>query len=483
MLRPDVVVLRPCPQWTAPVAAAATLLACGSASAQQVVGHKVGGTLGLGAGSQPDPGVYIVDQIRRLRGRETHRTSRQHDPPGPASRRLQREPRYRRHLRSAEPRDVLSASVGVPMARVSLNTHRPEASIDSFGLGDLYVQPLRLGWRDPRLDVVLGYGFYVPTAPHEPGGTDGVGSAQWTHEASLGGTITFDRDRVWALSALASYEVNGRKLDVDVTRGQNLQIQSGLGAKVRPYLDVGVAAYGFWQVTLDRGADLPRVLRGLRDTAFGAGPEVDIAVAPIRGHLSVRYEHDLSVRARPLGQVFVIQLVVAAWAPGRVLDRLPRPELGGRAARLSPCPTSGSDCEYPAAGADARRSPHRPGRSGGASVWRRRHLARAAPRAPPGRRHAPCARRPLPSPAYVSRPTPCRTSRLSSSPAPRCTDGDPSAVVPLCMTTFTAAPSWLRPGRPGRDRPMKPRLHPHASAFRRLTSPNRSGGVRRPRVE
>ena len=320
MLRPDVVVLRPCPQWTAPVAAAATLLACGSASAQQVVGHKVGGTLGLGAGSQPDPGVYIVDQF------VDYAAERLIGPRGntiPLGLRLDA---FSENLGIGGTFEVprlatyVSASVGVPMARVSLNTQRPEASIDLFGLGDLYVQPLRLGWRAPHLDVVLGYGFYAPTAPHEPGGTDGVGSAQWTHEASLGATITFDQDRIWALSALASYEVNGRKLDADVTRGQNLQIQGGLGAKVRPYLDVGVAAYGFWQATLDRGADLPLALRGLRDTACGAGPEIDVTIAPIRGQVSVRYEHDLIVRARPHGQVFVIQLVVAVWGPGRVLD-------------------------------------------------------------------------------------------------------------------------------------------------------------------
>jgi hypothetical protein len=213
----------------------------------------------------------------------------------------------------------VSASVGVPMARVSLNTQRPDASIDLFGLGDLYVQPLLLGWRPPRLDVVLGYAFYAPTAPHEPGGTDGVGSAQWTHEATLGGTLVLDEHKLWALSALASYDVNQRKLDVDVTRGQSLQIQGGLGAKLRPYLDVGVAGYGFRQVTLDSGTDLPQALRGLRDIAYGAGPELDVNVAPIHGQVSVRYEHDLFVRARPLGQVLVVQLVVAAWVPGRVL--------------------------------------------------------------------------------------------------------------------------------------------------------------------
>jgi hypothetical protein len=40
---------------------------------------------------------------------------------------------------------------------------------------------------------------------------------------------------------------------------------------VRPHLDVGIAGYGFWQVTLDSGADLPDVLRELHVSAYGPG--------------------------------------------------------------------------------------------------------------------------------------------------------------------------------------------------------------------
>jgi hypothetical protein len=295
---------------------AASLLASESATAQQAVGHKVLGTAGLQAGSQASPGVSFIDQF------VFYSAERLINPRGSALPVGLRLDAYSEDLGIGGTYELpglatyVSGSLGVPMATVSLNSRRPDASIDLFGLGDLYVQPLLLGWRLPRLDVIVGYAFYAPTARHEPGGTDGVGSAQWTHEASLGGTVRLDRGKTWSLSALASYQVNQRKLDADVIRGQSVQVQGGLGAKVRPYLDVGLAGYGFWQVTLDEGADLPMVLRGLHDTAYGAGPEIDLTIAAIRGQVSVRYEHDLGVRARPNGQVFVIQLALAAWTPG-----------------------------------------------------------------------------------------------------------------------------------------------------------------------
>jgi hypothetical protein len=303
--------------WPTPLAlVAASLLASASAKAQQAVGHKVLGTAGLRAGSQVSPGVSFVDQF------VVYSARRLVDPRGdtlPVGLRLEAYSEVLGIVGTYELPGLatyVSGALGVPMASVSLNSRRPDASIDLFGLGDLYVQPLLLGWHLPRVDVTVGYAFYAPTARYEPGGTDGVGSAQWTHEASLGGTLILDRHKTWSLSALASYQVNQRKLDADVTRGQSVQVQGGLGARVRPYLDVGLAGYGFWQVTPDSGADLPRVLRGLRDTAYGAGPELDITIAAIRGQVSLRYEHDLVVRARPHGQVFVIQLAIAAWTPG-----------------------------------------------------------------------------------------------------------------------------------------------------------------------
>ena len=206
----------------------------------------------------------------------------------------------------------VNAAIGVPIARVTLETDRPEANVDKYGLGDLYVQPLKLGWKLDRLDVVTGYAFYAPTANFEPGGRDGVGRGQWTQQFSLGSTVYFDQARTWQLSALASYELNQRKQNVDITRGATLQYQGGLGKTLFGIVDVGLAGYALWQVTDDHGTDLPPALRGAREQAFGLGPEIAVAIPPLRSRLSVRYEHDIDVKSRPLGQILVIGLTFKA---------------------------------------------------------------------------------------------------------------------------------------------------------------------------
>jgi hypothetical protein len=205
----------------------------------------------------------------------------------------------------------LNASVGVPAAHVHLQTDRPEASVDRFGFGDLYVQPIKLGWKMTQVDIVSGYAFYTPTGHFTPRGSGGIGLGQWTHELSLGSAVYFDRAKTWHISGLASYDLNQRKRGIDITRGETVEIQGGAGKTFRS-IDVGLAAYALWQVRDDRGADLPEPLRGARDRAFGLGPEIDITVAPIRSRITLRYCRDVVVNARPLGQVLVVGLTVVA---------------------------------------------------------------------------------------------------------------------------------------------------------------------------
>jgi hypothetical protein len=287
-----------------------------NAEAQQAVGHELPGTIGLHAGSQGDAGVYIANRFADYRTNmlvDRHGSS---VPVGLELNALSNVVGVGFAYQIAPIRTYVSASVGIPMARVSATLQLPQASVDQFGLGDLSVQPLRLGWRTPVFDVVTGYAVYIPTAPHEPGGTDGVGSGQWTHELSLGGTLRFDPSGTWTVSALASVEIAQRKLDEDVTRGSILQVQGGIGKKLRPFFDVGLAGYALWQLSEDRGADLPQVLRGQRDRSYGLGPEMSVAIAPIATRVTVRYEHEFAVRSRPEGQILVLELDVTVCGPG-----------------------------------------------------------------------------------------------------------------------------------------------------------------------
>jgi hypothetical protein len=277
----------------------------------QDLGHKVLGTLGLLAGSQPGTGLYVADRFLSYGANDIIDRNGHRIPAGVDLDAIANGIGIQVSFKLPGHSIYLNASSGVPAAAVHLNTDRPEASLDRFGLGDLYVQPIKIGWKMTRMDIVSGYAFYAPTGLFTPRGSGGIGRGNWTHEFSLGSAVYFDRARTWHISGLASYELNQRKRGIDIRRGDTVQIQGGAGKTLR-IVDLGLAGYALRQVRADRGADIPEPLRGATDLVFGLGPEIDFTLAPIRSRITVRYCRDIVVYSRPLGRILVFGLTVLA---------------------------------------------------------------------------------------------------------------------------------------------------------------------------
>ena len=288
----------------------------------QEFGHKLLGGLGLQAGVQPDTGLYVGDQLGVY---DSNQLFDQHGARVPGrfqiiglgnavgagfSYRLPRLATY------------VSGAVSIPVAWISGTTGSPPVYTALAGLADVYVQPLRLGWRLSHFDLVTGYAFYVPVGSIEPDeGPTTVSRAQWTHELSFGGTVYFDQRGSWQLSALGAWDINGRKIGIDVTRGATLQAQGGLGKTFGRIVSIGPIVYALYQVQNDSGADVPSALRGARDRAFGLGAEVDLTLERGRVQLFCRYAHDLAVQTRPNAQLFFAGIAIRAWKPSGVAAR------------------------------------------------------------------------------------------------------------------------------------------------------------------
>jgi hypothetical protein len=288
----------------------ATLFLVETGNAQNL-GYRLPGLIGLDAGRIPGPGVYLIDravlydadQIRDRNGRVI-----------PVKLEMEAFANafgasYTRKLSGKGL--FLSMTAAVPVARLRLNIHdRPEASFDRFGLTDIFIQPARLGWRTDYFDVVGAYGIYLPTGDFPFAGGKGLSSGQITHQFSAGGSIYANKDQTAFFTALASYDLNLRKHDIDITRGDILQVQGGLGVSRNKHsVELGLASYGLWQVRPDRGADVPPAVLGQRDHVIGLGPETALTIKAIRAQLRVRYVWDLSVRARPKGNILVAGIV------------------------------------------------------------------------------------------------------------------------------------------------------------------------------
>jgi hypothetical protein len=292
------------------------MLVAGRARAQQQIGHKALGTLGLQAGSQAPAGLYLVDQFVYYHSSEVVDRNGRAIPVGLNLDLLASTFGVAATFEIPRIATYVNASVGVPLVRLDASTQNPKLSVEPSGLGDLFVQPLKLGWRPGPLEFVAGYSFIAPTASFDTDGSTDAGRGEWTHEFSLGGTLHFGPGKSFNLSALTSFDIYGTKLGVDVRRGDTLQVQGGLGAAAGIF-NLGVAGYALWQVTDYSGSALAAALRGARDRVFGVGPEMDLAVPPLLGQLTLRYTQDLADRTRPVGHMLVIGWVARVWNGGR----------------------------------------------------------------------------------------------------------------------------------------------------------------------
>jgi hypothetical protein len=288
--------------------ALALLLAPASAFAQDL-GHKLPGLLGLDAGRIPPPGLYLIDRFAiyeadQLRDRNGNLIPIHFNLQGLANAigisyttKISGDSLY------------LTMTLGGPISKVNLNIeNRPDLGLDRLGLSDPFIEPFRLGWSKQRFDLVTSYGIYLPTSRSALAGGNGVSSGEITQEFSGGGSV-YSKDRNQFVTALASYQVNTRQRGIDIKRGDLVQIQGGIGTRLFGELaETGMAGYALWQVSDDRGRQLPPVLSGLRDRVYGLGPEGAMLIKPIHAQLRVRYEWDFGVRARPQGHIFVVDL-------------------------------------------------------------------------------------------------------------------------------------------------------------------------------
>jgi hypothetical protein len=303
----------------AAAAAVVTLALCIArpAAAQQNLSHKVLGSLGIEAGSQGTEGIGVVDQFIVYRATEVLDRNGHALPLGAQTTAISNMAGATGTFQVVPLPLYVSAAFGLPVSWTRVTTEAPEASLDRFGLGDLYFLPMKVGVRTTRFDVTASYGLYSPTGKFAPGGTRNVGQGYWTQQPALGATLFFDDQRGWSVSALASIDINNRMRQIDITRGSTLQVQGGFGARVRSFLTVGVVGSALWQVTDDQGSALPAVLRGARDRDYSVGPEVDLDIPAIGLSAVLRYEHDFLATSRPQGQVFFVALKQLLWDPER----------------------------------------------------------------------------------------------------------------------------------------------------------------------
>ena len=242
----------------------------------QYLGDQLLGLTGLKAGSQPPPGIFVTVPLYYR-----HSDASIFDAQGDQVLKNATPALNVFMLPSVlwvTPFKVLGANVGVSYSQWILNGVFNQATVGfqrstSYAFGDIYVQPLVLGWHTPHADVTAGYAFFAPT------GSGFAGRHMWVDEIDLGTTLYLDSGKKYNASAMMFYDFNQNKNNTNITVGDIVTLTGGIGRSfLKGAANAGVAYGAQWKTTHDKGPDIPALLPITNGRVFGVGPELDMPV-------------------------------------------------------------------------------------------------------------------------------------------------------------------------------------------------------------
>ncbi len=318
------------------------LLAAGGPARAGDAGHYVGGMMDIRDYFVPDPGFYaalynyfyMTDRYNDQNGNKVSSATRPDGSASPVSVNLNMYVLAPAFI-WVSPWNVLGAKYGIDVvptfANASLNavasTVRDRGGTGTeatFAPGDLFVQPLWLGWSFSHWDVTAGYGFYAPVGKYStdaeltPGGTvnvpasDNIGLGFWTQQFQGAAAWYPWTNRATAVTLALTYEYNSPQQGTDISYGQNLWLNWGISQYLpltkddKLLLEVGPAGYYEWQISSDTGGTSNP---SSRTSVSAIGGQIGLTYVPWNLILNFRGMYEYAAEERVQGSSFSINLV------------------------------------------------------------------------------------------------------------------------------------------------------------------------------
>jgi hypothetical protein len=233
-------------------------------SAQQK-GQWVPGQFGLNAGVIPDPGITYANLAVNYSAGQLNDASGDHLPGITGNYSFWADENVIYYVPNHKilggyymPYVVLTYATGSVVANI-VGTNLSTGGGGS-GFGDMYVQPLNLGWHfGKRVDFVAGYAFVAPTGRFTQGASNNVGSGYWGNNLTSGTTLYITKNKATTANLATDWEIHGQKSGTNITPGQAFTMEWGFGQVLPLKKDfsvlaqIGLVGYDQWQVSHSSG--------------------------------------------------------------------------------------------------------------------------------------------------------------------------------------------------------------------------------------
>ena len=215
---------------------------------------------------------------------------------------------------------ILDANYGASVF-ASFTSNRIESNVIQwdipFGLSDMFVQPVQLGWHRKKADFMAAYGVYVPTGKYTFGAIDNTGLGMWGHEITGGTTWYLNRKKSLNFSTVLSYETHSYKKDTTMKAGDIFTAEGGfaktflkkLSNSSKPMeLNFGMIYYMQFKLTGDQLPPGSRVYSIGKDHVYAGGIEGNALLPKTSSSISFRWLAELGAKNRFQGSTFLITL-------------------------------------------------------------------------------------------------------------------------------------------------------------------------------
>lgn len=191
-------------------------------------------------------------------------------------------------------------SVGVPYAYLRLSGEVSGAmtrqrSVSGTGRGDTSLG-LRLGWQaSPSFTHAVGLTLWAPTGDYQRGFQPSIGHHRWAGDLIWAFTYAPGNHRT-ELSAAIGYGLNGPNTVTHYRSGNEAHLELGIGQRITPHFEVGLASYFYRQVSADSGSGA--FLGTLKGHVNGVGPALNYShrLGDYGFALSARYYHEFDAK-------------------------------------------------------------------------------------------------------------------------------------------------------------------------------------------
>jgi len=201
-------------------------------------------------------------------------------------------------------------------ANGSLTVPQFGVNAGGYGVADIFVQPITLGWKLRRADVWVADGFVAPTGRYTPGATDNIGSGYWGNQIMTGTTVYLTKNKGTSANLFTDWEQHGSREGTNsttLTPGQTFTMEWGVGQvlpldkELHKLLQVGVTGYDQWEVSDDSGTQ-PNGLPASLNPAYSVhaiGLQTNF-IAPMKGlNFYFKYLDEYTAKAHVEGRTIV----------------------------------------------------------------------------------------------------------------------------------------------------------------------------------